>query len=103
MSNAREAFQASLKYEVEPRNYQEASRDRRWQDAMAKELQTLEDNKTWTIETIPEGKRLIYCKWIFKIKRKAYQSVKYYKARLVAKGFITQVEGLDFHGTFLCW
>ncbi|PKI55300.1 hypothetical protein CRG98_024316 [Punica granatum] len=66
---------------------------------MAEEIRALELNHTWTLETLPPGKRPIDCKWVFKIKRRADGSIERYKARLVAKGF-TQVEGIDFHETF---
>ncbi|PKI35344.1 hypothetical protein CRG98_044258, partial [Punica granatum] len=65
---------------------------------MAEEIRALELNQTWILETLPQGKRPIDCKWVYKIKRRA-GSVERYKARLVAKGF-TQVEGIDFHETF---
>ncbi|PKI63536.1 hypothetical protein CRG98_016054 [Punica granatum] len=66
---------------------------------MAEEIQAMETNQTWTLETLPPGKQFIDCKWVFKIKRRADGSVERYKARLVAKGF-TQIEGIDFHETF---
>ncbi|XP_077242607.1 uncharacterized protein LOC143883135 [Tasmannia lanceolata] len=70
-----------------------------WRDAMANEIQALEDNHTWTITALPPGKRPIGCKWIYKDKYKADGSVERYKARLVTKGY-TQMEGLDYHETF---
>lgn len=66
---------------------------------MKKEIQALEQNDTWTLETLPKGKRAIDSKWVYKIKYKPNGDVERYKARLVAKGF-TQVEGEDFHDTF---
>jgi hypothetical protein len=33
------------------------------------------------------GRNLIHCKWVYKIKHKADDSVDRHKARLVAKGF----------------
>lgn len=66
---------------------------------MAEEIRALEDNKTWTIEKLPPGKRPIGCKWVYKVKRRADGTIERYKARLVAKGF-TQVEGVDYHETF---
>ncbi|PKI62829.1 hypothetical protein CRG98_016780 [Punica granatum] len=71
----------------------------RWRTAMTEEIRALEINQTWTLETLPPGKRPIDCKWVFKIKRRADGSVECYKARLIAKGF-TLVEGVDFHETF---
>lgn len=39
------------------------------------------------------------CKWVYKIKHKADESIESYKARLVAKGY-TQTEGINFLETF---
>ncbi|GKV29667.1 hypothetical protein SLEP1_g38572 [Rubroshorea leprosula] len=66
---------------------------------MRNEITALEKNGTWTIETLPPGKRAIDSKWLYKVKFKSDGTVEWYKARLVAKGF-TQIEGLDFHETF---
>ncbi|KAL2232692.1 UNVERIFIED_CONTAM: Retrovirus-related Pol polyprotein from transposon RE1 [Sesamum indicum] len=66
---------------------------------MNQELQALERNKTWEIVPLPSGKRLIRCKWVYKIKLKDDGSVERYKARLVAKGY-TQVEGVDYTECF---
>lgn len=66
---------------------------------MQKEINTLEVNNTWTVQTLPEGKKTIGCKWLFKVKYKVDGSLDRYKARLVAEGF-TQQLGLDFVCTF---
>ncbi|XP_019057522.1 PREDICTED: uncharacterized protein LOC109116481, partial [Tarenaya hassleriana] len=63
------------------------------------ELDALVGNGTWSVVSLPPGKRAVGCKWVYKIKRKADGSVERYKARLVAKGF-TQQEGVDFIDTF---
>ncbi|KAL6176196.1 hypothetical protein ACLB2K_052831 [Fragaria x ananassa] len=59
---------------------------------MDSEFHTLVDNQTWILVPLPPGKRLISCKWVYRIKRKADGSVECYKARLVARGF-TQTAG----------
>jgi hypothetical protein len=53
------------------------------------------DNNTWELVDLPEGKNLVGCKWIFKVKRKADGEIDRYKARLVAQGF-SQEFGLDY-------
>ncbi|PKI72097.1 hypothetical protein CRG98_007484 [Punica granatum] len=96
ISNQHKAFLAAIDSDREPTSYQEVVRDRRWRDAMAKEIRALKLNKTWTIEQLPPGKHLFGYKWVYKVKLKADGSVERYKARLVAKGF-TQVKGTDYH------
>ncbi|GJW77786.1 retrovirus-related pol polyprotein from transposon RE1 [Tanacetum coccineum] len=66
---------------------------------MAKEFTALEENITWTVMTLPLGRKPIDCKCVYKVKHNADGSVQRYKARLVAKGF-TEVEGLDYRETF---
>lgn len=66
---------------------------------MAKEIEALEANNTWTITSLPPGKYPIGCKWVYKVKYHAYGTIEMYKARLVTKGY-TQKVGLDYHETF---
>jgi len=66
---------------------------------MHKELQALHDTHTWSIVSLPLGKKPIACKWVYKVKHKADGSIERLKARLVVKGF-TQKEGIDYVETF---
>ena len=66
---------------------------------MTAKIAALEANQTWTLTSLPTGKKPIGCKWVYKIKYKADDLVEMYKARLVAKGF-TQKKGVDYFETF---
>lgn len=83
----------------EPYTYNQASSDPRWVDAMHKELTALESNDTWTLVPAPPGKKIVGCKWVYKLKYLADGTLDKFKAILVAQGF-TQVEGEDYHNTF---
>lgn len=71
----------------------------KWTKAADEELHALELNKTWVVESLPQGKNAVGCKWVFTIKYNPDGTVERYKARLVAQGF-TQQEGIDYLDTF---
>ena len=52
-----------------------------------------------TLVDLPDDRRAIENKWIFKRKTDADSSVAIYKARIVAKGF-RQVQGVDYDEIF---
>lgn len=66
---------------------------------MTDELRALEVNGTWSIVSLPQGKYVIGCRWVYKAKFSADGSLQCYKARLAAKGY-TQQEGIDYIETF---
>ena len=73
----------------EPTNYEEAMMSpdsAKWLEAMKSEMGSMYENKVWTLVDLPNDRRDIEIKWIFKRKTDA-DSVTIYKARLVAKGF----------------
>ncbi|KAL2230793.1 UNVERIFIED_CONTAM: Retrovirus-related Pol polyprotein from transposon TNT 1-94 [Sesamum indicum] len=82
-----------------PKCFSEAQKRLEWRNAMKQEIDALEKNITWELCALPEVKKPIGCKWVFKIKLRSNGSVERHKARLVAKGF-NQVEGEDYSDCF---
>jgi len=70
-----------------------------WKNAMEEELESLKKNDTWDRVTLPNGRRNIASKWIFKKKTNSVGHVEKFKLQLVAKGYL-QVEGVDFDEIF---
>ena len=99
LSPSYKTFCCAISSLVEHTFYYQAMSDPKWQAAMVVEIVALEANNTWTLTLFPTSKKLIGCKWVYKIKYKADGSIERYKARLVAKGF-TQKEGVDYFETF---
>jgi hypothetical protein len=71
----------------------------KWQEAMDREIGTLEKAETWITVLRPKGKNIVGSKWVFRIKRKADSTIEKYKAHLVARGFM-QKFGVDYFDTF---
>ncbi|KAH9670332.1 hypothetical protein KPL70_016941 [Citrus sinensis] len=89
--------------EDEPKAYKEAVQSKfskEWQQAMDEEIMSLYKNNTWELVKKPDKRRVVDCKWIFKIKDGLTRDeLKRFKARLMAKGH-TQKEWVDFKEVF---
>ncbi|KAG7544681.1 Retrotransposon Copia-like N-terminal [Arabidopsis suecica] len=94
-----QSFVLSCSIETEPQNFKQAIAHPHYPKAMDLEISALEQNGTWSIESLPPGKTAIGCKWVYTIKYNPDGSIERYKARLVAKGY-TQQEGIDYIDTF---
>ena len=94
-----QTFLVATLADQEPSSYSEAQNNAKWVSAIKEELAALEANHTWDLQPLPDRKRPIGCRWVYKMKHKFDGSVERYKARLVAKGY-TQIEGLDYKETF---
>ena len=66
---------------------------------MQDEMKSLHENKTFELVKLPEGKRALKNKWVFRIKHEEHSLQPWFKARLVVKGF-NQRKGIDFDEIF---
>ncbi|CAI7923904.1 unnamed protein product [Closterium sp. NIES-53] len=77
----------------------ESSDAKEWKKAMESELKSIEENDTWELLELPEGRKAITSKWLFKIKSDADGKIERYKSRIVAKGY-QQKEIVDYKELF---
>jgi len=70
LSSHSQQLLANLDY-TKAHNYEEAVLHPGWQEAIVKSFRLLENN-TWDIISLPIGKKLIACKWVYKVKYRAH-------------------------------
>lgn len=95
LNNSYTSFLTNISSISEPPSYDQAKGSKEWQEAMRKELDALEKNRTWEITELPPGCKAIGSRWVYRIKHKADGGIDRYKARLVAKGY-HQREGINY-------
>jgi hypothetical protein len=87
----------------DPTTFQEtvnSQENSKWMGAMAEEMESLHKNQTWDLVELPERKKKIGCKWVFKKKEAVSEKGgEKFKARLVAKGY-SQQKGVDYEEIF---
>ena len=49
----------------DPKFYYHARNDPRWQAAMDEEFNSLRKNATWELVSLPPGRKLVQCKWVY--------------------------------------
>jgi hypothetical protein len=74
----------------------EGSNSEKWKEAMKDEMNALEKNVTWDLVELPRDRKVVGCKWVYKLKKGVDDKLERYKARLVAKGY-SQKECIEFH------
>ncbi|CAI7760722.1 unnamed protein product [Closterium sp. NIES-53] len=96
------AFLSPVEMRGEPATLKEALESidaKEWKKAMESELNSIEEKGTWELVELPEGRKAITSKWLFKIRSDADGKIERYKSRLVAKGF-QQKEKVDYKELF---
>ncbi|CAI5967065.1 unnamed protein product [Closterium sp. NIES-64] len=96
------AFFSPVEMPGEPATLKEAlesSDAEEWKKALESVLKSIEENDTFELVELPEGRTAITSKWLFKIKSDADGKIERYKSRLVAKGY-QQKEKVDFKELF---
>ncbi|GJT93283.1 putative ribonuclease H-like domain-containing protein [Tanacetum coccineum] len=83
----------------EPKKVIHALKDPSWIEALQDELLQFKLQKVWTLVDLPNGKRAIRTKWVYRNKKDERGIVIKNKARLVAQGY-TQEEGIDYDEVF---
>jgi hypothetical protein len=83
----------------EPKTIKQALAKESWVEAMQEELLQFKLQEVWVLCDLPDGKRLIGTKWVFRVKRDERGNVIKNKARLVAQGY-RQEEGVDYDEVF---
>ncbi|GJY93211.1 putative ribonuclease H-like domain-containing protein [Tanacetum coccineum] len=79
----------------EPKKVIHALKDPSWIEAMQEDLLQFNLQEVWTLVDLPNGKRAIGTKWVFRNKKDEIGIVIKNKVRLVAQGY-TQEEGIDY-------
>ncbi|XP_074315593.1 uncharacterized protein LOC141651795 [Silene latifolia] len=92
-------FLAAIMTHKEPSSFKEAVKDEGWRKGMGAEMKALHDNGTWNLVPLPDGKRPLGSKWLYKIKYKSDGFIERLKARLVIFGN-HQTHGIDYEETF---
>jgi hypothetical protein len=85
----------------EPESYDEALQIEdsiKWELAMKDEMNSLMTSQTWELTVLPQKKKALHNKWVYRVKEE-HDGSKRYKARLVVKGF-QQKEGVDYTDIF---
>jgi len=89
--------------EYDPVNFKEAvesQNSEKWIEAMNNEMESLQQNETWSLVKLPKDRTIVNCGWVYKTKYNVHRHVDRYKVRLVAIGY-SQIFGIDFNKTLV--
>jgi hypothetical protein len=61
----------------------------KWMKSMRDEMESLKENHTWDLDTLPSNWKALQNKWVYRLKKEA-GGKKRFKDRLVFKGYAQQ-------------
>jgi len=93
------AYMVRVIQKVEPICFEQAVGNPKWDNAMDEKMSALDANATWELVALLEDKKIIGCKWVYRVKHNADGFVSRYKTILVAKGY-AQTYGIDYEETY---
>jgi hypothetical protein len=70
---------------VEPTCFEQVVGNPKWDNAMDEKMATLDANATWELVGLPKDKKIIGCKWLYKVKHDANGSMSRYKQNWLSK------------------
>ena len=62
-------------------------------------MKSFQENEVWELVELPDGRKPVGNKWVFKLKTDEDRKIERYKARLVAQGY-TQIFDMNYNETF---
>ena len=86
----------------EPQSIEEALKSKyakEWKAAADTEYDSLIASETWELVELPQDRKAIGCKWVFKVKYGSDGKMERFKGRLVAKGYAQRYR-IDYEETF---
>jgi Reverse transcriptase (RNA-dependent DNA polymerase) len=83
----------------DPSSFEEAEKKEEWREAMKADINAIENNNTWKLVPLPEDKKTIGVKCVFRTKYNSDNTIQKHKARLVVNGY-AQEYGIDYEETF---
>ena len=61
---------------LDPKSYYHARKDPRWQVSMDEEMNSLQNNTTWELVSLPPGRKLVQCKWVFQKMMEEHENIR---------------------------
>ncbi|WJZ84122.1 hypothetical protein VitviT2T_003743 [Vitis vinifera] len=80
----------NIRVENDPESFSQAMSCKElelWYNDMKDEMSSMKCNNVWDLVELPNGAKVIGCKWVFKTKKDSLGNIERHKAKLVAKGF----------------